>query len=557
MRLGKSIIYPLYMFLLGCDSSHEVVDNPQAETWFEEADHSGILFRHDSGATGNFMMPEIMGGGVALFDVDGDQDLDLYFIQGGGGLSETGEQPIGNELYLNRGDGSFVKAIDSGSEDTGYGMGVAVGDYDRDGDTDIYVTNVGPNVLLRNDGTGRFENVSRQAGVDDSGWGTASAFTDFDKDGDLDLFVVNYIVWGRHGEPDCFIDGVRTYCAPEHFDAPAPDRFFRNNGDGTFTDISEHIGLNYVFGNGLGLVTRDFDTDGWIDIFVANDMNSNQLWINRGDLQFNESALRKGVAADGHGNIKAGMGVASDDIDGDNDPDLLVVNLETQADSFFRNEVHYFTDVTAEIGLAVNPRRTTRFGVVLADFDNDGYLDIYEGNGRINPGDYLPDVFAEPNSLYRGSDFSFQEVIPRGGVAVELIHTSRGVAVGDIDNDGGLDLVVVNRDAAPYVLLNRIGNQGNWIRFSLFEANGLAARGANISALVGDRRINRYQQVEGSYLASSDPRIHFGLNDQLEITDVIVQWSDGIRENFGSFKAGKEIILTRSDSVVNSELEQK
>ena len=550
MSVRIVIVYMSILGITACDVKDEVVMESQLTAWFEDhAKAGGIEYQHRSGAAGDFLMPEIMGGGIALVDVDNDQDLDLYFIQGGNGLAQHNQNTSGNELYLNNGDGSFVKTTGYGADDNGYGMGAAVGDYDGDGDMDIYVTNVGPNVLLRNDGTGRFEDVSLMAGVADPGWGTASAFADFDGDGDLDLYVANYILWSRYGEPDCYINGVRTYCAPEHFDAPAPDRLFLNNNDGTFTNISERIGLNYLAGNGLGVVTEDFDRNGWVDIFVANDMNSNQLWLNQGDLKFVEAALRRGVAVDGHGNVKAGMGVASDDVDDDGDSDVLVVNLEAQADSFFRNDISYFVDITAEVGLAVASRRTTRFGVVLADFDNDGYLDIYEANGRINPGDTFQDVFAEPNALYRGSESVFNEVFPMGGVLEGDIHTSRGVAVGDLNDDGGLDLVVVNRDARPYVLLNRVDDRGNWVRFSLFEANGMPARGVRVSGFIGDRQLNRHQRIEGSYLASSDSRIHFGLGEQTAIENVTVKWSDGTQEVFGNFASGTHFNLKRSTSL--------
>ena len=238
-----------------------------------------------------------------------------------------------------------------------------------------------------------------------------------------------------------------------------------------------------------------------------------------------------------------------EDVDDDGDVDVLVVNLEAQADSFFRNDISYFVDITAEVGLAVASRRTTRFGVVLADFDNDGYLDIYEANGRINPGDTFQDVFAEPNTLYRGSESVFNEVFPMGGVLEGDIHTSRGVAVGDLNNDGGLDLVVVNRDARPYVLLNRVDDRGNWVRFSLFEANGTPARGVRVSGFIGDRQLNRHQRIEGSYLASSDSRIHFGLGEQTAIENVTVKWSDGTQEVFGNFASGTHFNLKRSTSL--------
>ncbi len=241
--------------------------------WFvDEARVRGIDFQHRSGFDGTPMLPDIVGGGVALADVDGDGDLDAYLVQSGW-LPGRGEQPApGNQLYLNRGDGTFEEVDDIGDgADTGYGMGVAAGDYDNDGDVDLYVTNYGPNAMLRNNGDATFTNVAASAGVADPGWGSAAAFLDLDADGDLDLFLVNYLNWSPAVERDCYHGGAPTYCAPTTYAAPAPDRLFRNNGDGTFADVSVQAGLAVAYGNGLGVVGADFDRDGRMDVFVAND----------------------------------------------------------------------------------------------------------------------------------------------------------------------------------------------------------------------------------------------------------------------------------------------
>ena len=409
--------------------------------WFvEEAGERGIDFRHESGFDGTPMLPDIVGGGAALVDVDGDGDLDAYLVQSGR-LPARGEQPApGNRLYLNRGDGTFAEATDIGDgADAGYGMGVAAGDYDNDGDVDLYVTNTGPNALLRNDGDGRFVNVAPSARVADPGWGSAAAFLDLDADGDLDLFVVNYINWSPALERDCYYRGAPTYCAPTTYAAPAPDKLFRNNGDGTFTDVSVEAGLAAAYGNGLGIVGADFDRDGRLDVFVANDRNVNQLWMNQGGLRFRDLAADWGSAVDEHGVAKAGMGVAAADVDDDGDSDLLVVNFEGETDSFFRNEGAWFSDQTAAVGLGAISGRHTRFGVALSDFDNDGVLDLYEANGKVD-GDpsAVPDPFAEPNVLYRGQAHGAYRLEAMGsGVAEPLVHTSRGVAIGDVDDDGG------------------------------------------------------------------------------------------------------------------------
>ena len=515
--------------------------------WFrEEASARGISFAHQSGFTGRHLVPQIVSGGAALVDVDGDGDLDAYLVQSG--RIESNDNNIGNRLYLNRGNGYFDEApADSGAEDRGYGMGIAAGDYDNDGDVDLYITNYGPNVLLRNNGTGQFDDVSKAAGVDDPRWSAAATFLDLDADGDLDLFVVNYMNWTPSIEQECFVRGVPTYCGPTVYNVPAMDRLYRNNGDGTFTDITFKAGINVAFGNGLGTVGADFNGDGMTDLFVANDMMVNQLWLNQGNLRFKDESFLWGVALDEHGIAKAGMGVAAADYDDDDDTDLLVVNLMEQTDSFFRNEGNYFVDVTREVGLAAPSVRHTRFGVALADFNNDGRLDLYEANGRIESSNPVAENFNEPNLLLRGAGdamrFRFQQVVPMGGVSTPLIHTSRGLAIGDVNNDGGLDLLIINKDSAPSLLMNQ-ATRGQWVRFRVLTSVGRDAYGASVSAVVGTTSMRRDVQPSASYLASSDPRVHFGLAERTQIKNVVVTWPGGEQERFGDFEAGETYELS-------------
>ena len=324
------------------------------------------------------------------------------------------------------------------------------------------------------------------------------------------------------------------------------DRLYRNNGDGTFTDITQEAGMHVAFGNGLGTVGADFNGDSLIDIFVANDTMVNQLWLNQGNLRFAEECMLWSCAMDTEGIEKAGMGVAAADVDDDGDNDLLVVNLEQQSDSFSRNEGTYFSDASRIVGLGAVTMRHTRFGVTLTDFDNDSRLDIYEANGKLASKEATEgDAYAEPNTLFRGligeGGLRFAEIKPTGSVLPSLIHTSRGLAVGDIDNDGGLDMVVTNRDAAPYLLMNRVA-RGNWLRFKVLTQNR-DAYGATVSATVGATRTKRDVQPSASYLASSDPRVHFGLGTESEARNVTVRWPDGRMEDFGDFKAGAEYVL--------------
>ena len=527
-----------FLLCLLCACSPQKVADPS--DWFaEEAAERGMDYRHVSGFEERYLMPEITGSGAALADLDGDGDLDAYLVQSGSLVS--GSSAI-DRVYFNRGDGRFEPGETPPDAD-GYGMGVAAGDYDSDGDVDLYVTNVGPNLLLRNDGQGRFENVATAAGVADRGWGTSAAFLDLDADGDLDLYLANYIRWRIEAELDCYMAGVLTYCPPQNYKAPAPDRLFRNNGDGTFTDVSRSAGMQLAFGNGFGVVGADYNQDGRTDVFVANDMMVNQLWLNQGDLRFTDSAMDWGSGVDESGEAKAGMGVAAADIDDDGDVDVLVVNLGGQTDSLFRNAGGWFDDATAELGLNVVSRRYTRFGVALADFDNDGRLDLYQANGAVAHLAVQPDdPFAEPNTLYQGNeDGRFELVAPDGGTTQPLVHTSRGLAVGDVDDDGGLDLLVVNRDAPPYLLMNRVPARGNWIRFRVVTRAGRDAHAATVSAQVGGKRQYRDVQPATSYLSSNDPRVHFGLGSAAGVTDVRVRWPGGDAEAFGDFSGGSTV----------------
>jgi hypothetical protein len=526
-----------------------------SEPFSEEAEARGIEFRHRSseGTEERLLFPDIMGSGVALADLDGDGDLDAYLVQSGTLVeSHPKDRTDGpaNELYFNRGDGYFEKDLEAGAAaDRGYGMGVAAGDYDNDGDVDLYVTNVGPNVLLRNDGGGHFEDATGVAGVGHGGFGTSAAFVDLDVDGDLDLFVANYVDWTLDAEQDCFQGGVRTYCLPTNYASSGMDTLYRNNGDGTFTDVTEEAGLTLAYGKhgqnfrssrpALGVVSADFNRDGLPDVFVANDLMEDQLWINQGSLEFIDEAHLWGCDLDEHGIAKAGMGVAAADIDDDADVDLLVVNNIQQTDSFFRNEGSYFIDATATLGLGASSRRFTRFGVTLQDFDNDGRLDLYHANGAVAAfGRTDGDPYAQPNVLYRRqANGRFVELSPQGGVADPLVHTSRGLAYGDVDDDGGMDLLVVNRDAPPYLLMNRYPNRGHWLRFRVLSKEGRDAHGATVSVQLGERQLHRDVRSAESYLSANDPRVHFGVAESLRSERVTVRWVTGEVEAFGAFDA--------------------
>jgi hypothetical protein len=519
--------------------------------WFEEvAAEVGLDFVHRSGHDGRFLMPEIMGGGAALVDLDGDGDLDVYLVQGGDLRASRADRP-GNRLYRNRGDGTFEDVTaGSGADDRGYGMGVAAGDVDGDGDLDLYVTNVGPDVLLRNEGGGRFTDVTAAAGLGDPGWGASAAFFDPDLDGDLDLFVTRYLDWSIDKEIDCYSDfGAPDYCSPQSYDAPVPDLFYRNLGDGTFRDDSAVTGIADVAGTGLGAVVADFDGDGAPELFVANDGMPDRLWFHRPDGTFEDRALLAGCAVDLDGKAKAGMGVTVADLDFDGDPDLLVCNLHQESDSLFRNDGGTFTDATAVLGLGAVSRPFTRFGMGWVDFDDDGHLDLFQANGRValHATRLADDPFAEPNLLFHGlPGGGFEEVIPRGGTARPLLATSRAAAFGDVDGDGGVDVLIVNRDAPVHLLRNVVPDRGRWIAFDVLDRSGAPALGATLTLRAGDRTVVHEIHSASSYLTANPPRVHLGLGHLDRVTDVRVRWGDGGETAFGNHGAGRIVTLKPS-----------
>jgi hypothetical protein len=556
-RPAPALAWALLLALCGC-ADPEAPPPPKtragsAAPWFvESAAARGLGFVHESGASGRYYLPEIMAGGAALFDMDGDGDLDAYLVQSGFLEPGTIAQP-GNRLYRNEGGGIFADATEgSGADDRGYGMGVAAGDYDNDGDVDLYVTNVGPNRLLANDGTGRFTDVTAAAGVGDPGWGTSAAFLDYDRDGDLDLYVCNYLLWSVATNVECYSHAFGLdYCSPQAIDRPVPDVLFRNEGDGTFTDRSAESGIGSALGTGLGIVCGDFDGDAWPDVFVANDGMDDRLWINRRDGSFEDLAFMAGCAVDEGGAPKAGMGVAAADLDGDGTEDLIVCNLAGQTDSAYLNDGSgLFRDVTARLGLAAVSRPFTRFGMGLVDLDNDGRLDLYQANGRVirQEREWDADPYAEPNLLFRGRrDGTFEELSPRGGTIGSLAFTSRAAAFGDVDGDGGIDVLVVNRDAPAHLLINAVPRRRRWLALEVLQEHGSDAIGARVSGWAGDTLVVREVRAAHSYLASSDPRVHVGLGDQTLLRDVTVRWIDGTQEAFGDLEADRVVTLRRGE----------
>jgi hypothetical protein len=517
--------------------------------WFaDEAVARGLAFAHESGYSGRYLFPEIVCGGAALFDMDQDGDLDAYLVQSDGVLAPRAERAP-NRLFRNAGDGTFADATaGSGADERGYGMGAATGDADGDGDLELYVTNLDGNALLRNDGGGRFQDVTQASGTAVGSWSSSAGFLDHDLDGDLDLFVVNYLHWSEAYERTCYAKPHgETYCGPSSYDRPAPDTLLRNDGGLRFTDVSREAGVADVLGNGLGLACLDVELDGWPDVFVANDASPNHLFVNQKDGRFADRALSLGCSADQDGMVKAGMGVGVGDVDEDGDEDVLVVNMQNEPDSYFRNERAHFVDRTAATGLKAATRPWTRFGVGFHDFDHDALLDLYVANGNIlhSHKSYGSDPFAEPNLLFRGlGGARFAEVEPRGGTVPLLAHTSRGAAFGDVDADGDVDVLVSNKDGPAYLLINCAAKQGHWLGLRVVQ-EGRDALGATVQVRVGGRTLARIVRSAYSYCAASDVRVHVGLGAASAADEVRVRWPGGPEESFGALAGDRYWTLTR------------
>jgi hypothetical protein len=548
----RFLLIVVAVVLSGCRTSRESSVDQGPPAWFEDVtDSSGINFVHVRGQT-RYWLPEITGSGGAWIDYDRDGDLDLYLVQSGDLAAPVDQQP-GNVLYQNLGNGKFTDVTRrAGVGDRGYGMGAAVADYDGDGFDDLYVTNVGPNVLFRNNGNGTFQDVTESAGVGHTGWSTSAAFFDYDRDGDLDLFVTNYIHWSPATDLECYTsDNRRDYCTPESYHAPLGDVLYRNRGDGTFEDVSTAAGLRTADGNGFGIAIADFNQDGRLDIYVANDGNPNQLWIQTPDGRFGDQGFATGCAVDAVGAAEAGMGVSAVDIENDGDLDLFVTNLVKETNTLYLNEEGLFRDATAIAGLAASSLPFTGFGLGFADFDHDQELDLYIANGRVSLAQApiaSEDPFAEPDSVMRGvGGGRFEEVRPPGGTRPTLNENSRAALFGDYDADGDVDVLVTNNGGRARLLENRVASRGNWIRFNVLASDGREATGAAVRIETAGKVQWRLVGRTFSYLASNDPVIHFGLGEATSADRVLVRWPNGTEQPFGSFAAGKTHTLSQSE----------
>jgi len=544
----------------GCNRTPQPAAAPDraaaAEPWFVDRAHeAGLDFTHVNGMSGQFYMPEILGPGVALFDYDNDGDLDVFVVQGGMLNSELGvknsEFEIRNSEFRGRlfrndlqvqPDGTrtlrFTDVTEaSGLVTRGYGMGVAAGDVDNDGYVDLYVTKFGaPNQLFHNNGDGTFTDVSRRSGVDMTGWSVPAAFFDFDRDGWLDLYVGSYLRYTLEADTKCFSPvGARDYCTPHSYQA-LPGRLYRNRGDGTFVDVTASSRVGSEFGPALGVVSADFDGDGWIDFYVANDGKDNQLWLNQHNGTFRNAALLAGVAVPVDGKAEGSMGVDAGDFDNDGDEDLFMTELTGEGANLYVNDgTGTFEDRSRAAGIGAATMEFTGFGAAWVDVDNDGWLDLLTVNGTVQAIQSLaqardPFPFRQRKQLFRSlRGERFEDVTARAGAVFALPEVSRGAAFGDIDNDGDIDVVIANNNGPVRLLVNQVGNRQHWIGLKL--AGGRAGRdmlGARVEIVRADGlHLWRRSHTDGSYASARDPRVIAGLGSIAQPPRVRVIWPDG------------------------------
>ncbi len=544
--------FSFLILLLKCASLN--ADNHEIRFIDVTAD-SGIRFRHVNGAKGDYHLPETIGSGGAFFDYDIDGDLDLYLVNSG---DLTGTDSDGTDtsiLYRNNGDGTFTDVTDTaGVGNSGnYGMGAACGDYDNDGDSDLYVTNFGANVLYRNNGDGTFTIVTETAGVGDALWGTSATFFDYDRDSYLDLYVANYVLYSLDVPyRPCGVHGIRTHCHPKNFDG-APDRLYRNNGDGTFTDATQAAGFGGIggphSGKGLGVVAADFNNDGEPDVYVANDDTPNFLFYNNGDGTFTETGLLAGCAFSFDGVAQAGMGVDAGDFDGDGNLDIFVTNLSHETNALYRNNGDgTFSDIVYEANLGKESYLFVGFGTRFFDYDNDGYSDIFIANGHIIEAiAQVTDVltYAQRNQLFHNNgDGTFTEVSFKSGPYFRREGVSRGAIFGDYDNDGDTDIVVTQSNQPAELLRNDGGNRRNWVRIKLVgTASNRDGIGARVTVTAGAKSQMQEVRTGLSYLSSNDPREIFGLGDHTRIDRLEIRWPSGIVQVLENLEVNREIVV--------------
>ncbi len=520
---------------------------------FEEVSpaRSGISWVHTSGKSKLKHLPESSGAGCAFFDFDNDGWMDIFLVNSGKCDFFNPAVPLRNALYRNNRDGTFTDVTERAGVAGGnnYGMGVAVGDYNNDGLPDLYITSYGENILYRNNGDGTFTDVTEKAGVAASGWSTSAVWFDYDNDGRLDLFVGQFCEYDKTTNCPIDSDGVRHYCIPRMF-KPLPNKLFHNNGDGTFTDVSKQTGIAAQLGKAWGAVAADFDNDGSMDIFVSNDTVQNFLFMNRG-AKFEETGLLANVGYSSDGLTRSGMGVDAADFNEDGWIDAFVANINEEIFSLYKNNHDgSFNDVSMTLGIGKSTHWMSGWGLKFFDYDNDGNMDLILSNGF--PDDLIDQeshyvTYKEPLLLFRNNGNEYQNVSDKGGTAFEKRFASRGLATGDFNNDGAIDVLISVNNDAP-VLLKNIGSSGNhWLGIKLVGTKcNKDAIGARITYSIGDSRRYRARVGGGSFLSSHDPRIVLGAGVHEKVDWIEIKWPlpSGHVERFSSLPIDRYITLT-------------
>lgn len=521
------------------------------------ATDAGLNVVHTNGASLEKFLVETMGSGAAMLDYDGDGWIDLFFVDGGSLADPLVARRAQHRLFHNERNGTFRDVTaSSGIRQGDYGMGACAGDVDNDGRIDLYVTSYGPNTLYRNTGDGRFADTTAAARVGLARWSASCAFLDADRDGDLDLFVTNYLDAPIGNNRFCgdAARRMRVYCHPLNYPG-VPNVLYRNDGKGRFTDWSAEAGVATIPGNGLGVAVGDYDDDGWPDVFVANDAVPDRLFRNDGVGRFSDVALLAGVAVGRDGKARAGMGTEFADYDGDGRLDLVVTNHEFETHSLFRNDGGgTFVDATVSAGLASSTLPFVGFGVAFADVDADGPLDLAIVNGHVIDNTALfraGSTHAQRRLLFRNTDgHRFAEVGSQAGPGFARESVGRSLLAGDIDNDGDIDLLVTSNGAAPDLLRNDTPNPGNSLLLRLVGTRGNRdAIGARLTASVAGRRLVREVKSGSSYLGQGDLRIHLGLGDAARVERIDIRWPDGSIESIENVQANQVVTVTEGAGV--------
>ncbi len=554
MESRSSIIGIVILFLIAIVAQGIPIHTVGADTGIQFVDvtqEAGIHWKHVDGRSGQKYFMETLGSGAAFFDYDGDGDADLYFVNGAPLPGYVSQEMPTNCLYQNNGDGTFTDVTEkAGVGDTGYGHGCAVGDYNNDGKLDLYVTNYGVNRLYRNNGDGTFTEVAESAGVTEPRWSTSCAFADYDRDGNLDLYVVNYIVYDIDENPWCGRKekGIRAYCEPDNFIAQS-DTLYRNNGDGTFTDVTKTAGIYNTTGKGLGVVWGDYDNDGALDIYVANDSTENLFYHNNRDGTFEEVGFMVGVALSEDGAAENGMGTAFGDWNNDGWLDLTVTNYALQTNTLYHNDADgFFTDATAMTKTAQLTYPYLGWATAFIDYDNDGYQDLFVANGHLHENlaeIELEGTYGQRNLLFRNNyDNTFTEVSETLGPGMKLADVSRGATFADYDLDGDIDIVVTNSNTAPRLLRNDGGNRKNWLQIRLTATNGSTdAIGTRVK--ITTEKLTQIREVRSGdgYLSQQDLTLHFGIGDYEQVDSIEVQWQSGKKQLIRSVQANQVLSL--------------